>query len=214
MDGILHESIYTEYHVKNNYLNLEKLIGGYKEKIERADRKGYSLRDDNQYYKENITFKGVNSYYKIIWDIKKANSLVEQFVKQYGLKTQPVPVSVLMENVQKKELDKKRLDYARKNNNPPIVIKYRPTEEIMVIDGNHRVFVNYEDDPLKHINVYYFEDTHLNFMVGDIHRVLYAVHQNLTSILNYKFGLTNVEQLKNLLINGTDSLEWMDNFFK
>ncbi|MDQ0195355.1 hypothetical protein [Paenibacillus wynnii] len=74
----------------------------------------------------------------------------------------------------------------------------------------------YEKNPkikIKTIGVIGFFQ--LNFMPNDLFRKLYAVHQNLHSIINYMLGAISWEELHtdDWLLQGTTDLEWMKDYF-
>lgn len=125
-----------------------------------------------------------DSFYNVVWDIAKA----KQIISQNSIPITEIPLDFVINSASENELN---LNYIRvlKNTDPIIVVKYDPLNQLMVIDGSHRIMNQFMKNPSGLIKGYILKPQyHLNAMLNDMFRLLYKIHHNVTVICNYQIG--------------------------
>ncbi|SDY86553.1 hypothetical protein [Thermoactinomyces sp. DSM 45892] len=141
----------------------------------------------HQFYGENIYPLGgdTSNYYTVFWDINKASSLIQRthVQKKTG------PIAELRSLVSDENIDWNFIKSKSQSHEPIIIVYFDPVSKPMVIDGNHRLVRAYAENPSGVIEGYVLNQAQsLEVMSCEYSRVLYVIHQNMNTILNYMAG--------------------------
>lgn len=135
-----------------------------------------------------------DDFYTIMWDIRKTESIINRDI----IKPTILPLEELFIDAKPRhhELTRDYLAVSLKNN-APIIAAWFPMVEsrshVVVIDGNHRVYSKYKAGQ-QQIPAYILNpNQHTEAMIGDIHRYLFAVFNNITWIFEYMAGYYDLD---------------------
>lgn len=178
--------IFKDFHIpiKREPAKLQKIVHQYKRIV--ADLKPQISKKKGEYYGRIIYFTGNNDfqYYSCFWDINR----IKKHIKKNPRRIYEIPVKVLWASVDKAEIDWRYVE-KRNNKEPVILVNFNPINELFVIDGNHRVAKQVRKSPNSTMRaVVLTEEEQLRFMAADYCRILYAIHQNITTTINYIAG--------------------------
>lgn len=190
------------------YHGLPNLIRKYRKKVEEVQtRPIYVMGEEGQVYENLVEFL-TGGHYLVAWDINKATKIIQDF----KIPVELGPLSGLLEYVDVESLEEEHLPTALHNNDPAILVQFAPLNTYFVIDGNHRIAAKHKVVPNGGFPYYVIpHPLHSAAMFSDLDRTLYAMHQNMTTILNYMLG--NWDSLgkarKRGCMNGTEDLSWI-----
>lgn len=175
--------IFKDFHtpIKREPAKLQKIVHQYKQIV--ANFKPKIRMKKGEYYGRIIYFTDFQ-YYSCFWDINR----IKKHIKRNPRRIYEIPVKILWDSVDKEEIDWRYVE-KRNNKEPVILVNFNPANEIFVIDGNHRVAKQYKKAPNSTMRaVVLTEEEQLRFMAADYCRILYAIHQNITTTINYIAG--------------------------
>lgn len=150
---------------------------------------------EGQTYTRLFEFEDGRSKYEIEWQISMAVNYAKKNLDslQVGL----IRLKNIIDSVDTTWINRSREEYALKNNAPIILANYDPLNKLIIIDGNHRVYAQFKNNPNGAINAILFKpEEHLLFMCGSVHRLLYKIHHNVVVFTNYKLGLIEKYEYK------------------
>lgn len=182
------DSKYMEL-IKNLYLRIQ---GAAKPNISIGDK---------EYYRKYFYFgeQCNNDFYCIIWDIE----FTKQIITSWNMKPQKIKIKDLMEFVDVESIDNSKLQEVRKlkKYEPVILVSYNILNTPILIDGNHRVYSK-KNQPNLYLDAYFLDDfLSIECMAGDVFRYLYALHYNITKLINYDIGNITKDELDEMLID-------------
>lgn len=167
--------------------NLSDIAHHYYEVTQKLSKTFPSMLDGRQYYTREIHLDSKSKYmYEIYWDIKKAQSIInKEDSVLYEYKTANLFPSVDQRTLNYKYLRSGKVDV----NDPIIVSEFTLTNELLVIDGNHRTFLKFSENSQSSILVNMLShEEQLEAMAAPCFQTLYKMHHNVTVMSNYMFG--------------------------
>ena len=174
------------------------LLNGLYQKIQDSKPKEIPI-GFREFFRKYIHFEHLsNDFYAVIWDIELAKKVIES----ENLQPRKTQVKNLLELVDSDNIDPIKLREAKKRgiNNPIIIVEYDPLNAYILIDGNHRVYSK-KDQPNLIIEAYVLNDSlSLACMADDVFKSLFALHFNVTKLINYYHKYITKDQLDKLLI--------------
>lgn len=205
--NILDKNIFLGMKPKNTYNDFPNLFRQYREKLAEVKRRPIYTTGEGQIYGRVIELN-LGGYYTSAWDICKANELINHL----NLPLQTAPIKDIMQFVDAASLTPSYFPTALKNHNPAILVYFSPLHTYYVIDGNHRIAARFNKNPYQSFPFFVIpHPIHMSVMFSDSDRALYAIHQNLTTILNYMLG--NWESLdlarERGCVRSTEDLMWL-----
>lgn len=185
--------------VKNDFPgDLKKLLSDYKSLLEEYEFAPV-FATHGQIYTGEVLFPN-NEYYKLSWDVGYAKSVINEY------RIQPVRLSVkhLKDRVDPNTLDNANLKKAEVNKDPIIVVAHEMISGHFVIDGNHRVYARHLAGEEAVLGYILNPEHHFHAMLSDIHRILYLIHQSISSIVDYMVGEMSLSELQSYMdsLNG------------
>lgn len=169
--------------IKNRTDIFQKEVNKYERRLAAADQTFATIFDGRQYYERTIFFDKGQYGYEVVWDISK----VDECIQSNSVEFQSISVADVIDVVDRSNINEKRLDNV--SDQPIYVIYFDPLNTPIIIDGNHRAFKAFSEDPEAKINAYVFRpDQHLSFFAGDIFRLMYKIHHNLVVLDNLVLG--------------------------
>jgi hypothetical protein len=178
--------------IVNEYPDLDNLLQECKELLSNFEYAPVPPAN-GQVYDGKVTFIN-NDYYYIHWDVEDALAII----KDKKLELEDLSVEYLIDAVDMTEMNNK---YLRKSllNKDPIIVAYYPLlgkePPMFVLDGNHRLTFSYRKRK-KVIRGYLLEPQHhFNALRSSLDRLLYLVHQNIITLVDYMTGKADKEKL-------------------
>lgn len=154
----------------------------------------------NEYFRKYFHFDHFNNdFYTIIWNIE----LAKKIIKKSNLQPQKVQVKELMKLVDEEYIDRNKLIQVQKikKSDPVILVDYNPLNAVLMIDGNHRVYSK-RQQPNICLDAYILDDfISMDCMADDVFKCLFALHYNITKLINYSVGNISNDELESMLIN-------------
>lgn len=182
--------------------NLRELLNNYLTKLSIISKE--KDLGDYQFFRKQFNFPE-DSYYIAEWNIQKAIAITKNNIEKKDL-----PIDVLL------RFNKDHEDgLENKNDNisldePIIAVYYPPNQEIIVIDGNHRLYKAVEQKHQSISSYVLYPDDILNTMSNDLCRALYKIHNNINVMANIITG--NLKLDENPLEIGLDRFFEFDEF--
>lgn len=186
---ILSGQVFKDFNIplKKELPELNDIIGSYKQMVEGIEPE--LELSVGEVYGRVIYFisKQFNEYYSCFWKIND----VMNYIQTHNPPIYAAPASELWKTVVPEELDWDYIRKIRDSNQPIIAVNFRPIKQLVVIDGNHRLAKKYSRrNSTVHMIVLEQEES-LQLMAGDYCKVLYCIHENITTIINYMAGIRN-----------------------
>lgn len=167
--------------------NLSDIAHYYYEVTQKLPKTFPGMLDGRQYYTREIYLGPELKYmYEIYWDIKKAQSIINSKDSVlYECET-----SILFPSVDQSTLNRNYLRSGKVDVNDPIIVsEFTLTNELLVIDGNHRTYLKFRENSQSSIGVNMLShEEQLEAMAAPCFQTLYKMHHNMTVMSNYMFG--------------------------
>jgi len=172
--------------------NLQDFLSHYKKQIQKQETFEKFLNFNAEQIYTAEFFFGDNQFYRISWNIAKAEAvIIENNVPVVKLELEKVSNSIF-----EKDINFSHLEIAKQNNKPIIAAFYEPTQELIPIDGNHRVYVRLQENE-KTIDAYLLSPRgHMLAMCSALDHLLYMFAHNLNVLGCYVCGEIDYERLE------------------
>lgn len=182
-DSVANYTFLRELPHNNKFPDIQAEIEKYRRSLDSEAKEFDYICDGRQYYHREFFLDPDSKYsYKIYWDIKKANELIEK----YQLKPTVFEINELMRYIDPYTLDQTKLNNL--NYQPIIVACYDPTNFVGIIDGNHRAYSNYIKGKSRIEGYFLPPAIQLEAMACSTFATVYKIHHNIVVITNYVMG--------------------------
>lgn len=150
------------------------------------------LPKGQQFFVQDVYMDSSDDYkYELIWDIHKA----QQLIQQHQLPVHTIDVADILPSIDSRTLNAAYLSIQKAQDATPIILaEFTLINEMIIIDGNHRLFSRHQYRTGSNIPCYLLpHDIMIQALADPKFVQLYQMHHNLTVMANYMFG--NIPQV-------------------